>query len=207
MDPFDLQPDPPTDLDGPPMPALVSGTSQEFAGSKPLPRVIRSRTMIFVLGPAGVGKTTVATRIGGPNARYLSSDDVLDAINQLTRLRSMAVELETFPTIVLECPSFMSRRPAAQSALQSLLRVRAGGGRRTIVCEAESGTHVEDLMSVVHPGYRATVVLRFPVARGRKRYALRVCEELGLPAHCASGMESLDPWTYEAVRAELSTRS
>ena len=207
MKPFDLPPDPPTDLDGPPMPALVSGTSQEFAGAKPLPRAIRARAMVFVLGPSGVGKTTVAKRIGGSSARYLSSEDVLKAINAFARSRKIPDDLDTCPTLILECPSFLERRPAAQNALQSLLRVRAGGDRRTVVCEAESGTPLEDLMSVVHPGYRATVMLRFPVGRGRKRYALRVCDELGLPAHCASGTESLDPWTYDTVRAEISTRS
>ena len=207
MKPFDLPPDPPTDLDGPPLPALVSGTSQEFSGARPLPRVIRSRTMVFVLGPVGVGKTTVAKSIGGPDARYISSEDALSVINAFARTRTYDSALEAAETIVLECPSFLDRRPAALNALQVLLRHRAGGGRRTVVCEAASGTPLEDLMAAVHPGYRATVMLRFPVGRGRKRYALRVCDELGVSSAHASGTETIEPWTYAAVRAEISTRS
>ena len=83
------------------MPALVSGTSQEFIGAKPLPRVIRARAMVFVLGPAGVGKTTVAKSIGGSNARYLSSEDVLKAINAFARSRKFADDLVTVPALVL----------------------------------------------------------------------------------------------------------
>jgi len=194
-------------MEGPPMPALVSGTSQEFAGGKPLPRSIRSRTMVFVLGPSGVGKTTVARSIGGPGARYLTSDDVLGVINAFTKTRKFDTSIEMHPAVVLECPCFLGRRPAALAALQSLLQIRAGGGRRTLVCEAETGAPLEDLMTVVHPGYRATVMLRFPVGRGRKRYAVRVCDELGVSSTYAAGTESIEPWSYAAVRAEINTRS
>ena len=60
------------------------------------------------------------------------------------------------------------------------------------------------VMSAVHPGYRATVVLRFPVGRGRLRHARRVCEELGIAASHAADTVHLDPWTYERVRARLN---
>src|SRR5436190_8671872 len=41
-------------------PALVSGTSGEFLGRKPLPRSVATRPALFIFGPAGVGKTSVA---------------------------------------------------------------------------------------------------------------------------------------------------
>jgi len=189
------------------MPALVSGTSQEFVGGKPLPRTIRSRTMVFLLGPSGVGKTTVANSLAGQDALYLSDAKVLTALNDYVRNRSWDEDLLKWTSVVLECPCFLARRPSALQALQSLLRARSGGGRRTVVCEAESGTSMEELMGSVHPGYRATVVLRFPVGRGRKRFALRVCDELGLAASYAEDTIDLEPWTYAAVRSEISTRS
>ena len=189
------------------MPALVSGTSQEFASGQALPRTIRSRTMVFVLGPVGVGKTTVARSLAGDDARYLSDAEVIEALNAYARERSWSEELVHFSDVVLECPCFLSRRPSALRALQTLLRARSGGGRRTVMCEAESGTPLEDLMAVVHPQYRATVVLRFPVGKGRKRFALRVCEELGLEASCAADTEHIEPWTYAAVRSAINTRS
>jgi len=41
-------------------PAFITGTSSEFMGRKPLPRVLRQRRITVVLGPEGVGKSTVA---------------------------------------------------------------------------------------------------------------------------------------------------
>ena len=207
MKSFDLPPDPPTDLDGPPMPALVSGTSQEFVGGASLPRTVRSRTMVFLLGPPGVGKSTVAKHFAGDGACILSEAQVLDALNAHARVRSWEDELLAASSVVLECPCFLGRRPSALQALQSLVRARSGGGRRTVVCEAESGTPMEELMGAVHPGYRATVVLRFPVGRGRKRFALKVCDELGLAPVYAEDTEHIEPWTYAAIRTEISTRS
>ena len=108
--------------------------------------------------------------------------------------------------VVIECPVF-GASAIRISALQIFIRARSGGGRHTFVCEAESGTPMEDLMAAVHPGYRATVVLRFPIGRGRKRFALRVCDELGVSMEYARDTEHIDPWTYAVVREAISTRS
>ncbi len=62
-------------------------------------------------------------------------------------------------------------------------------------------------MEAVHPGYRATIVLRFPVGRGRLRFAKRLCDELDLSHTHAKDMAAIEPWTYAAVRDALSTRS
>jgi len=200
----DLPPDPPTDLQGPPLPALVSGTSQEFLGQKPLPRVIRDRSLVFVIGPEGVGKTSVGKVLAGRDAVYLNEEAVLEALTTHARTRSWSEPLTTAPKLVLECPCFLDRRPAALAALKLLLRERAGGGRRTIVVEARSGTAIERVMEGVHPGYRATLVLRFPVGRGRQRFARRLCEQLNICPSKALETTHLEPWSYASVRAHLT---
>ena len=201
----DLPPDPPTDLQGPPMPALVSGTSQEFLGEKPLPRVIRDRGMVFILGPAGVGKSTVALTLAGDEALSLTENEVLGALKDQVREREWTKRLLNAHSLLLECPCFLDRRPAALDALRAFLRLRAGGGRRTIVVEAASGTAMERLMEAVHPGYRATIVLRFPVGRGRLRFAKRLCTELQISEMNATETTTLDPWTYAAVKSALTS--
>jgi hypothetical protein len=117
--------------------------------------------MMFVLGPLGVGKSSVARGLAGTDGRYLSEEDVLSALKSQTRQRCWAADLVKCPALVLESPCFLNRRPAVLRSLQALLRLRAGQGRRTWVCEAEIGSNVERLIEAIHPGYRATLVLRF----------------------------------------------
>ena len=88
-------------------------------------------------------------------------------------------------------------------SLQLLLRLRAGSDRRTWVVEATSGTSMEPVMSAVHPGYRATLVLRFSIGRGRLRFAKRVSEEMGLNKTLAAKTTHIEPWSYDAVRQSL----
>ena len=187
------------------MPSLVSGTSSEFMGKKPLPRSIRDRTMVFILGPSGVGKSTVAQVLSGEDAIRQSESEVLDAINHHARNRKWNAGLINAPALVIECPCFLDRRPAALEGLKDLMRRRAGGRRRTWVVEAASGTSMETIMGSVHPGYRATLVLRFPVGRGRLRFAKRICRDLGLDTAHAVATVDIEPWTYQLVRDTLQS--
>jgi len=205
-----LAPDPMTDLDGTPLPTLVSGTSTEFLGNKPLPRAVQRRPVVFLLGPNGVGKTTVALHLAGETRRYVPEEELLGVLPGYVRTRSWEEAYLSPVALVLEAPCFLSRRPAVTRALKDLLQQRIDRGGRSFVLEAEDEDPMRELIGSLDPKQKATMVLRFPVGRGRRRYVLRMCDELGVDRAHARAAASMDPWTYALARRalmDLSTRS
>lgn len=205
-----LSPDPLTDLEGVPLPTLVSGTSTEFLGRKPLPRAVKRRPVVFLLGPKGVGKTTVALHLAGEERRYVPEEELLSALPAYARSRRWEEGFVSPASLVLEAPCFLSRRPAVTCALQDLLQQRIARGGRSFICEAEDEDPMGELIGRLDPLQKATMVLRFPVGRGRRRYVLRICDELGVDRAHARSATVLEHWTYASARRtlmELSTRS
>jgi len=185
-----------------PAPALISGTSSEFLGGKPLPRAVRERPLVFLLGPRGVGKTQVAHRLVGSDTLHLYERALLDAVSMQVRQRAWPDQLDTLPELILEGPSFLPHRPGLAGALQALISTRAESDLKTIVTDAE-GTAALGLMEGVAPELRATVVLRFPVGRGRLKLARQFCSQLGIDPRYAERTVDISPWSYAAVWARL----
>ncbi len=188
----------------------MTGTSSEFLGKRPLPRLLKQRPVVFVLGPAGVGKTSVARRVAGADGRsvtYLSGADVSDAILDRTRNGYWEPALLSSAAVVLDGLQYVSCRPGVKDFLQELLAHRSDAERMTVVVEAESDGSAAALMSRVGVGECATLGLRFPSSRsGRMRFARRYCDELGIERSMARGTDQISPWRYEAVIAELVKR-
>lgn len=208
--PDSLEPDPLTDLEGTPLPTMVSGTSTEFLGRKPLPRAVTRRPVVFLLGPKGVGKTTVALALAGPSRRYVPEEELLSMLLDFARSRCWGEDFLAPAALVLEAPCFLSRRPAVSRALHTLLEQRMARSGRTFICEAEDADPMAELIGLLHPKLKATVLLRFPVGRGRRRYVLRMCDEIGIDRAHSRAASILDPWSYASARRvlmELSTRS
>lgn len=180
--------------------AFVSGTSSEFLGRRPLPRAAQERPVVFVLGPAGVGKSAVARRLlDHPTPLHLTGEVLHDALTTQARRRGWREDIRQHPALVLDGPCFLHRRPAVLRMLKELLRLRAADGLRTMVCEGADRSPLGVLMEGVDAEQRATVALRFPVGRGRRRYALRLCVELGLDPRHALRADAIEPWTYDAA--------
>ncbi len=185
-----------------PAPALVSGTSSEFLGGKPLPRSVRERPLVFLLGPRGVGKTSVAHRLVEEGTLHLHERALLDAVSHQVRQRQWPDQLDTLPALILEGPSFLPHRPGMAAAIQALIGARAEAGLKTIITDAEGATAL-GMMEGIAPELRATVVLRFPVGRGRLRLARHLCEELEIDVRHAEQTLDLRPWSYAAVLERL----
>lgn len=190
------------------VPALLTGTSGEFMGRKPRPRLLRQRNIVFILGPHGVGKSTVGrVLLGGPRLD-LHTREFESAL--LTRVKEgrWTSDLEEIPSLLIDGPCWLRHRLGAQVLLTELIRERAQAGRRTVICEVESDGSVEDLIARIEPGSAVVMGLRFPVGRRtRLRIARQICRELDLPFTAADGSEVLEPWTYARLVAYLVDRT
>jgi hypothetical protein len=181
-------------------PTFISGTSTEFLGNKPMPHALRLQLVVFVLGPPGSGKTSVARRLSGPAATELDDQALARAVTHRTRYRKWPNLPVAANDLILEGPCFLARRPGFAQAVAELLGLRLKAGIRTVVTEPSDGSTMRALLDAVPVGDRATVLLRFPVGRGRRRFALKLCEELDLDRSMARATSELDPWTYDTVR-------
>lgn len=183
-----------------PLPAFLTGTSTEYIGDRPLPRVVRDRPILFVLGPRGAGKSLVASRFAGPRRMVLDTQGVQRAILERVRRGTWSDELRHESSLVLDGPVWLCGRPAVVGLLCELLALRAAAGRRTVVCQADSDGSISLLFEKLPIGRSATVALRFPSSRrARLRAAERICLDHGIPVRCAKGTASTEDWSYARV--------
>lgn len=185
-------------------PAFITGTSSEFLGRKPLPRVLRQRWIAFLLGPEGVGKSTVARALALGTRVELDAKQLEVQVNSRVRTGTWSSRILSAPCVVLDGPMWLSNVSGRKGFLAELVRYRAVACRRTFVCQTKNDSSVSNLLEEVEPGSAVTLGLRFPVGRrARLRCARSLCDELELPLECAIGSEDLDPWRYDRVRAYL----
>jgi hypothetical protein len=187
-----------------PLPAFLTGTSTEYIGDRPLPRVVRDRSVLFVLGPDGVGKSLVATRITPGPRIVLDNRGCQRAILHRVRHGEWAPELLSIHGLILDGPVWLQNRPAVVDILTELLSLRALRGNRTVVCQADSDASVHLVMDNIPAGSCATLALRFPSSRkARMRCAERICASAGVDVRRSRGTASLAGWSYRVVQAAL----
>ncbi|MEC7241768.1 MAG: hypothetical protein VXW32_11065 [Myxococcota bacterium] len=182
--------------------ALLGGTSSEYLGRRPLPQLLVSRSFVLVLGPRGVGKTSVAKRVLGKNPLVLKGAALHDAAASAVRRGRWPLEVLDAPDLLIDGPTLLSRRPGVTRLLQALIRERSGRGHRTAVCQGDGDDSVLLLAQESEVQNQVTLNLRYPQGRGRIRFAARVCEELGIDRRYARLVQPEDRWTYlKVIRA------
>jgi predicted ATPase len=114
-------------------PAFITGTSSEFMGRKPLPRVLRQRRITFVLGPEGVGKSTVARALAAGTRLELDAKQLETQVNARVRSGSWSSRILSAPFVVLDGPVWLTSFSAKRSFLAELVRHRAAASLRRFV--------------------------------------------------------------------------
>lgn len=189
-------------------PALLTGTSSEFMGHKPMPRLLRQRRVIFVLGPDGVGKSTVARLLAGSGHLRLDNRELDRVLLDRVRTGQWDETLTHSACLVLDGPTWLRNRTGAVQLLAELAQSRAISGHRTLFCQVDADGSIEELIAVMEAGSSVVVGLRFPSGRrARLRCARRLCDDLGLPREVAVGSEELEPWRYDRLVAWLVERT
>ena len=161
--------------------------------------------MLLVLGPGGVGKSSVAMRLVGGDPLRVDARALQEALVERLSEGCWPARLTEAKGLVLDAPEHLVDRAQALTWLTELLRARAASGRRTAVVEAPDDRSVDALLQRMEPGMVVVIGLRFPKGkRGRLRYARRLCRDLGLPLAAAHGTARLEPWTYRAVESHVT---
>jgi len=174
-----------------------------------MPKVIASRHLVFLLGPSGAGKSSVASRLfeawGFPVGAPLRIDGPALRAQLVSRARygKFAAATEQAPSLILDGVDCLYGREGAVSLLGTLLRDRCARGLRTIVVQGPVDDSIGLLYSAAPPQVRASVLLRFPVGRGRRRFVQQECRRLGVAFSVARALVLTEPWTYASVRSSI----
>lgn len=182
--------------------AVLTGTSGEYLGKRALPRLLQDRCLVVMVGPHGVGKSSVARQVLGERPLVLRGQALQDAVARAVQRKCWADDLLDSPGLVIDGPTYLHRRPGATRLWMALIQARCEAGHRTVVCGVEGDESAVILLDAIQPEGRVTLNLRYPVGRGRRRFAGRVCDELGLERQHAK-LEISEPWTYLKVMRAL----
>jgi hypothetical protein len=181
---------------------MVVGTSGQFLGKRRPSGELAKKPVVLVLGSQGVGKTSVAKRLAGDQAKIIRTQALNEAAVSAVRKRKWPEELMLVPSLILDGPTFLSRRPGVSRLLISLIRERSDAGLRTVICQKGDDDSILLLCDELSDNTRVLLNLRFPTGGGQTRFAGKVCDELEIHRRHARELVISEPWTYlKVIRA------
>jgi hypothetical protein len=183
---------------------FLTGTLTEFVGNRDQPHALFSRAVLFLLGPAGTGKTTVARQYLGFDAPIVRKDEVFQLLVRRILSRSWEeTELCYSDSLILEIPSVLGNKQQITKLLTELINERSRLGKRTAILDSEDNASLQGLLASIDSTIRASIVLRFPEGKGRYRFLAHRCREKNIPLRYARRLSQLTPWTYKGALTEL----
>ena len=180
---------------------VLAGTSTQYLTGA-LPHVLRRAPVVLVLGPRGVGKSSVVRHMLSGQAMVLRGDSLHEAASRAVRRRRWSEDILDSERLVIDGPSFLRRRAGVRRLVCALLAERALAGRRTVVIEGHDDSALL-LLDAVPVQLRVTLNLRYPKAPGRRRFIRKECAALGLDPHLGASLSIDEPWTWLKVKRAL----
>lgn len=185
---------------------FLTGTFSEFVGNRSQPQALRSRPVLFLLGPAGSGKTTVARHCLGEDTRVVRKEEMFDRLIQRVLDRTWDnIEPYHDERLIVEIPSLMANRTQITKLLTEFIHERSRRGKKTAILDSEDNASLQGLMASIDSTMRVSIVLRFPEGKGRYRFLAHRCKLRNIPLRHARRLAKYQPWTYRAVLTELET--
>ncbi len=182
---------------------MLTRTSRELLGDRALPTVLRLRPVLFVLGEVGSGKSTVARRLLPPGSHECDGECMRKGLNHAARHRLWSDTLLESPGLLLDGVDCLHRRYGAVRLIGELLRLRAAAGHRTVLVQGAADMSISLLYPELPCELRASVLLRFPVGGGRRRFVAQACRARGFEPVRAPAAYQLEPWSYAGVERVL----
>ncbi len=183
---------------------FLIGTFTEFIGNRDQPQALYTRPVVFILGPAGSGKTIVAKHLLGEKAAIFRKDEVFSLLLKRILSRSWHhTPLLSPKAIIFEIPSSLGNKPQITKLLTELLQLRNEKGYRSFVLDSEDNASLQGLMSSIDSTQRVSMVLRLPEGKGRYRFLAHHCRQKNIPLRYARKLSKVEPWKYRDVLSQL----
>ena len=183
---------------------FLTGTFTEFVGNRDQPSALISRPVLFLLGPAGSGKTTVARHCLGYDAPIIRKDTMFDLLIRRVLDRTWDhTEICNHERLILEIPSLVGNKTQMTKLLTELINHRSRNGKRTAILDSEDNASLQGLMASIESTTRVSIVLRFPEGKGKYRFLAHRCKKQNISLRHARRLAKYEPWTYRTVLTEL----